>query len=319
MMDVAQGLLHHIAAQGWEGRIVPISHLSDLAERMERGELRGLMDEEFYAERLSAFTFQPPPELSDAQSIVIVAVPVPQVNVIFHWQGRPVRAILPPTYAGYRLTAERIRGSLNAFLASSGQQAVAQGLPFKTAAVCSGLAEFGRNNLAYVRGMGSFLQLVGVITDVPPGEDTWGPPRMLARCETCRACLRACPTSAITEERFLLHAERCLTFHNERALPFPEWVDPAWHTCLLGCMACQRVCPENKDIVSWIEEREVFPAEETLALLTTSTCEDLPPTARERLRRLDILDDLHILGRNLSALLGVPSGGPNLDLEARKR
>lgn len=51
------------------------------------------------------------------------------------------------------------------------------------------------------------------------------------------ACLIECPTGAIGKDRFLLHAERRLVFHNERpaGVPFPDWIDPAWHNALFGC------------------------------------------------------------------------------------
>jgi epoxyqueuosine reductase len=35
-------------------------------------------------------------------------------------------------------------------------------LPLKSLAVRSGLAAYGRNNVCYVPGMGSFLELVGL-------------------------------------------------------------------------------------------------------------------------------------------------------------
>lgn len=304
MTEIAHTLLQHVAAQGWAGRIVPIEHLSDLEERIVGSGLRQLIDDEFYQERLSGFAFRAPPELHNPQSIIIVAVPVPQVQTIFHWNGERLPAILPPTYVGYRTTTERVRAALAAFLREKGCQVAKADLPLKTLAVCSGLAEYGRNNISYLPAMGSFFQLVGALSDLPSRDDPWGNPRMMERCETCIACLRACPTGAITEDRFLLHAERCITFHNERNAAFPAWIDRAWHACLFGCMRCQNVCPENKGVLSWVEEREEFTEEETRLLLAGAPLDSLPPSIAERLQRLDILDDLPVLARNLSVLLG---------------
>ena len=104
----------------------------------------------------------------------------------------------------------RILHANGAFLAS-------MAMPLKALAVCSGLGAYGRNNICYVPCMGSFCQLVAFYAEAPGEEAAWGEPRMMARCETCEACRVHCPTGAIAAERFLLHAERCLVFHNERA------------------------------------------------------------------------------------------------------
>jgi len=60
------------------------------------------------------------------------------------------------------------------------------------------------------------------------------PQEVYERCQTCQACLRACPTGAIAVERFLVRAERCVTFRNEKpgSVPFPAWVNPTWQNCL---------------------------------------------------------------------------------------
>ena len=92
---------------------------------------------------------------------------------------------------------------------------------------------------------------------------------MMDLCQKCTACLRHCPTGAITSERFLLRAERCITFHNEEPsdVPFPAWLDASWHNCLVGCLHCQSICPENKDYLAWVGEGAKFSAEETALLV----------------------------------------------------
>ena len=124
-------------------------------------------------------------------------------------------------------------------------------------------------------------------------------------CQNCRACLHHCPTGAITEERLLLHAERCLSFHNEQPgkIPFPSWMDPTWHNCLEGCMLCQRVCPEDKDFWNWVEGKEEFSEEETTFLLQGKPQDCLAKGTIDKLTRLDILRELELLPRNLGAFL----------------
>ena len=99
---------------------------------------------------------------------------------------------------------------------------------------------------------------MGAFSDLPCDGDPWREPKALERCESCVACLRNCPTGAITRDRFLLRAERCLTYHNEAAGDFPGWIDPSWHHCLIGCLRCQTACPENKAVLEWFEDRAEF-------------------------------------------------------------
>jgi epoxyqueuosine reductase len=146
---------------------------------------------------------------------------------------------------------------------------------------------------------------VGLYSDLPCPDDTWQEAEMLEACGRCRACMRHCPTGAITEDRFLLRAERCLVYHNERPgdVPFPSWIDPSWHNCLEGCMLCQRACPEDKEFWGWIEGREEFSEEETALLLKGGPRSRLAAETVARLERLDILGDLELLPRNLGVFL----------------
>jgi epoxyqueuosine reductase len=76
-------------------------------------------------------------------------------------------------------------------------------------------------------------------------------------------------------------------------------VDPAWHNCLVGCMLCQRVCPENKEVLGWVEEGAEFSQEETALLLEGVPPSQLPDLLMEKLARWDLVDLLDILPRNL--------------------
>ena len=129
---------------------------------------------------------------------------------------------------------------------------------------------------------------------------------MMAACENCSACRRNCPSGAISAERFLLYAERCITYHNEHPsdVPFPAWLDPSWHNCLLGCMYCQNVCPQNRDFWSWVEEGAEFSEKETGLFLQGVPLEQLPAATAEKLEWLELTEYADVLPRNLRALLG---------------
>jgi epoxyqueuosine reductase len=165
------------------------------------------------------------------------------------------------------------------------------------------MAEYGKNNIAYVEGMGSFLRLRAFLSNMPPGRSDWLEPRVMKECDSCKACLNACHTRAIVPDRFLIHAERCITFLNEGTEEFPEWVDPAWHNSLVGCMRCQLICPVNKQFVKWVEEGEDFNEAETELILNGVPLDHIPPETVHKLTRSYMAEYLDVLPRNLRALL----------------
>jgi epoxyqueuosine reductase len=304
MPPPAERLLQRIDAEGWRGRIVPIHHLDDLQVAIRGRQARSLLDEALYRSQLDFLSFDLPADLPGARAIAIVAVPTPPMRIVFHWHGRSVPVIVPPTYVGYTPRTESVQAVLEGWLREDGYRLAKPKLPLKTLAVRSGLADYGRNNLCFVRGMGSFLQLVGAFTDLPCEDDPWREPQALDRCAACVACQRRCPTGAIAADRFLLRAERCLTYHNEAAADFPDWIDPSWHHCLIGCMRCQTVCPENTAVRDWVEDRAEFSEPETALLLQRVPLDLLPAETTAKVRSLQINEDYRPLCRNLSLILG---------------
>jgi epoxyqueuosine reductase len=297
-------LFSQLTQRGYQGRIVSIQHLGGLQEEIEGRYREGLFDQELYQTYLAAFTFCPPDSLPEARSIIVVAVPQPQTGVTFTWNGERVRFIVPPTYFEQG-TENGVREFLAKVLEPAGYRVAEAVLPKKLLAARSGLAAYGKNNISYVPGMGSFHGLVAVYSDLPAREDHWREPQMMASCQNCSACLRHCPVGAITSERFLLRAERCITFHNEKPgdVPFPAWIDPSWHNCLIGCLHCQRVCPQNREFLHWVEEGAEFSQEETALLLQGVALDRLPPATVKKLEQSDVIEMLGVLPRNLGILL----------------
>lgn len=302
---MTQELFSQLEERGYKGRMMAIQHLRDLQEEIEGFRRQGLLDEEFYQERLTEFTFSPPDSLPNARSLIAVAVPQPQIRVTFTWNGTPMSLIVPPTYLHWRETDKQVEDCLAEILGPQGYQVAQAALPKKLLAVHSGLGAYGKNNICYVDGMGSFHRLAAFYSDFPCWEDSWQELQMMERCQNCVACLRKCPTGAITSERFLLHAERCITFRNEKPghVPFPTWLDPSWHNCLVGCLLCQSICPQNRDFLPWVEEGAEFSQEETVLLWQGVTLDQLPTETVKKLHQLDLVDFLDIFPRNLSVLI----------------
>jgi epoxyqueuosine reductase len=146
--------------------------------------------------------------------------------------------------------------------------------------------------------------LAACVTDAPPPDDAvWAEPQALARCERCSACLRACPSGAVRADRFMLDTERCLTWINEDERPFPSWVEPAWHSCAVGCLRCQQACPENAGVDLIVAPAEVFDEGETSAILTGTPAAELDRDTAAKLRRCGLDYDSALIARNVRALL----------------
>lgn len=229
---VARQILSGLERKGCRGRIVSIQHIADLKEEIDLSHRQGLIDDLLYRERLTWFQFNFSEALPDARSIIITSAPQPQQKVTFQFQGRACDFTVPPTYSDHtdRLVEKAIMdvlGPLDCHLYKAR-------LPEKLLAVRSGLAKYGKNNIAYIEGLGYFHRLRVFLSDLPAVEDTWSESEMMEQCVKCSACIKKCPTNAILSDRFLIRAERCLTFHNERQAEFPDWIDPAWHNCLIG-------------------------------------------------------------------------------------
>jgi epoxyqueuosine reductase len=240
----SEALHESIQKQGFQCKIVSIDHVKELQREIEALVTKGLLDKELYDAYLASFDFECQRKLAGARSLIILSIPQPQVRVTFALKDQSYPVIIPPTY--YFSVDAQVAGHLEAHLGPQGYRLRKVRLPQKLLAVRSGLAQYGKNNITYVKGSGSFYRPVVFISDFPCEADNWGQPAILEPCENCSACMKACPTNAIGSDRFLLHAERCLTFHNERACDFPEWLSPAWHNSLVGCMICQKVCPVEK-------------------------------------------------------------------------
>ncbi len=308
--DPLAGALRALEDAGFKGAAIPVSRLdemrSDYADLLDRGALSG----RFYKEITSRYTlewdFDTAPRLETARSAIITAAQQPKICLEFHSRGKKYYGIIPPTYV--RDTDGAVREAISAHLAAHGYRIWDALLPGKLFAVRTGLARYGRNNIAYIKGWGSYFRLRAFFSDAPCSADVWRKPRALELCSRCKACMTNCPTKAIREEAFLIDGEKCLTFLNESAEGFPDWVDPAWHNCVIGCMLCQDVCPANKDHKNWLMPGAEFSDEETDLLLAAVAQEELPAATRDKLEKVAMLDSYEVLRRNLSSLIEKEKG-----------
>lgn len=108
----------------------------------------------------------------------------------------------------------------------------------------AGLGWQGKNTLLLSKRHGSYFFLAELLLNQ---ELVYDSPATADHCGTCRRCIEACPTKAISPEGYLLDSSRCisyLTIELKEAIPqeFKEQMQ-GW---MFGCDICQQVCPWNK-------------------------------------------------------------------------
>lgn len=289
-----------------KARIISIDHLVDLQNEIKQLEENEFIDKELQAWLNNYYDFSFPPPEPKIKSLIAVASKSPQIRFYFDWQEKTHAIILPPTYIDYVAEPQKIIERLDAlFVDSNFHFYEAENLPKKLIAVSSGLGQYGKNNLVYVDGFGSFVLLTTYYTDLPCTDEMWAPITRMKTCERCNLCVINCPTGAINTERKTIKSGRCLTTYNESSDPqlFPDWISPSSHNSLVGCMRCQAVCPKNHKYLDSIIDHTHFIEEETQFIMKRENIDKLPHSLYTKLEKANLLIHYDYLARNLSILL----------------
>lgn len=301
MNPKAAEILGALEGAGFRGRIIPADRIADIGADILPLKEAGLLDQEFYDIYMSKYVYDLKEVFPTARSLIIVAVPTTAISLTFCHQGKEYHFLVPPTYANALEIDKKVRAVL--------EQALADGrvmkalLPLKTIAARTGLVRYGKNNITYSEEFGSYHRLTGFFTETDLETDHWQEKEVMEQCTDCELCLRACPTGAITKDRFLLRAERCLTFHNE--LPseraFSSLIKPSFHNALVGCMRCQDACPVSQVNAPAVVEGDVYSESETEYLLNGDYQNEDVEEIMEKLDRSGL--ELTLFPRNLLVLI----------------
>jgi epoxyqueuosine reductase len=107
----------------------------------------------------------------------------------------------------------------------------------------AGIGWNGRNTLTIHPKRGSNFFLAEIICDLPLLYDD----PIRDHCGTCRRCIDACPTQAISQEGYLLDASRCISYLTiELREEIPREFQDQTDNWMFGCDVCQDVCPWNR-------------------------------------------------------------------------
>ncbi len=296
-------LAEALSAAGLFFRVASPALLVELEGMLAELVAEGAVSRELLDTYGPSFQFVPPEEVKEVRSLLVVAASSPAVKVRFRFEEGPFEAVIPPTYISTPIRQETLR-LLRSVLEPAGYNVARVAAPVKLLAVRTGLARYGRNNVAYVPNLGSLVRLDAYSTDapLPPEEEVFQGSWRLSSCPPCRNCHHVCPTGCIPYDGTVIQATRCLTYLNEQEGEWPDWLDPTAHNALVGCMRCQELCPADRFFLRIPKVVAEFDGEETQWILQDRPAAELPPNLRAKLQALDLEDYTPVLGRNLRAL-----------------
>ena len=294
-------LYSEVEAAGFRVKTFKVEHLKEISTDFKMLAEQGILDQDFYRRDLTDFNYDYTSELAGAKSVLVIAAPQCKSLAEFNCQGNIIEAVLPPTYISRKIN-EQVTKILNSVFSETDYSFAKAVLPLKLLAVRSGLGRYGRNNVCYVPGLGSFVRLAAYITDYDFEGDSWGAIKSLESCSSCTACIDNCPTGAIDRDRFLIHAQNCITNFNEYGTPIPEWISPGWHDSLLGCMKCQAACPHNAKLIDKVEERICFDENETEMILNAKPFDSLMKATRDKIEYIGMGSCYNVIPRNIRLL-----------------
>ncbi|MCH1472891.1 MAG: tRNA epoxyqueuosine(34) reductase QueG, partial [Bacteroidia bacterium] len=106
----------------------------------------------------------------------------------------------------------------------------------------SGLGWIGKNSMLITKQKGSFYFIAEIIIDLELTPDN----PTTDHCGSCRACIDACPTDAIIDNK-VIDSNKCISYLTiELKDQIPSSFKDKMEGWAFGCDICQDVCPWNR-------------------------------------------------------------------------
>ncbi len=149
----------------------------------------------------------------------------------------------------------------------------------RTWAQRSGLGWIGKNGNLITKGSGSFFFIATLITDL---ELVYDDPFAKDFCGSCRKCIDACPTEAISEGK-VVNGNKCISYFTIELKDeiIPAEMQGKFDNWMFGCDVCQDVCPWNR--FSKPHNEMAFQPLEQMLNLSTKEWEELSEEAFKKI------------------------------------
>ena len=249
-LQLKERILELVRSEGFaEARVAGAEPLLRAYERarqeLEQGHLEGMS---WITQDWLARSTDPRRFLSGARAVIVVALPahappppaLPGTPAVT--RGRVARYAWGRDYhrtfeSRLRRLARRIRTELGAEVRCT----VDYGPLLERAfALAAGLGWIGKSTMLLVPGFGPWMLLGALATtlELPPDE------RLRKSCGTCRRCIVACPTGALSGDGGSVDARLCISYHTiENRGPIPRELRPRFGAWIFGCDLCLEACP----------------------------------------------------------------------------
>jgi epoxyqueuosine reductase len=250
-----------------ECAILPVTFLSEEAERFESWLNAGMHGEMEYMARNIDKRFDPRLLVDNAKSILIVLH-----NYFTNETRSDPKAPVISKYAygkDYHYVIKKKLIKLLHFIRE--EIGPCQGRPFVDSAPVlerawarrAGLGWIGKNSNLISLKHGSFFFIGELIIDSELPYDT---PKLVAdHCGNCTKCIDACPTKAIVADR-VIDARKCISYQTiEVKGELDESLKGQFRNRVFGCDICQDVCPWNLKLTPH-DEPKLKPSLELLNL-----------------------------------------------------
>jgi len=284
-------------------RTFSVDHIREVNEWFDKLKSENkISDNKIFRSYIDNFVFKPEEIMPGAKSLVIISLPQKVLSLLVNYQNKKYELLIPTGYSddGIKMSDVKDRVMSDIIKDPSKKLLERVKLPLKTLSVKSGLAEYGKNNITYVDGYGSYHQLIGFYTNKVL-EDNWNPLKMLRECKGCSICIEKCPTKCFREGNFVIDIGKCVTLYNELPDPIPDWIDPKAHNAIVGCTKCQWDCPANAEANKRTERFAELTNEETEFLLRNLKDENIKKRLIEKLSsKFPYINDFEYVSRNFN-------------------
>lgn len=289
----------------YQYRTISVDHIGEVEEWFKKLDSEGRIGSNSTFRRyFGSFNFNSQEIMPGAKSLILISIPMGMQSITFRNEGKKYDILIPSGYwddgVTYEGAEKKIRQDLK--LGDSVKMESRVRLPLKTLSVRSGLADYGKNNITFVRDYGSFHQLIAFYTDIEM-EDNWRQINMMRLCKGCTICVDMCPMKCIRKDNFVIDVDKCVTLYNELEDPIPEWMPTETHNAMVGCIHCQYTCPANAEGIKNIGKIADMSEEETAYLLSDRTDEVMQKHLEKKLKLFPYITMIDYFRRNFRLVM----------------